>query len=171
MFKGTYHYRIDAKGRLPVPAPFRRPLADGGHSHLVVTVLDQCLAAYPPTEWARLETQLSALPAFSRSVKTLTRLITSRAADCDLDVQGRILLPLALRQSVGLGGREAVVVGVLNRFEVWAPDAWASFVRDSERMLDDATLEVQWPLAPPTPAAAPAEGPSRGRRPQEKPSR
>jgi MraZ protein len=171
VFKGTYRHRIDAKGRLPVPAAFRRALAAGDHSHLVVTVLDQCLAAYPSAEWQRLEEQLRALPSFSKPVKSLTRLVTSRAADCDLDVQGRILLPAALRQAVGLTGREAIVVGVLNRFEVWVPEAWETFVRESERMLDDVTLDVQWPPpAAPTSTGSP-KTPPRGRRPQEKPSR
>jgi MraZ protein len=155
LLKGTYHYRIDTKGRLPVPAPFRRALREAGAEGLVVTVLDQCLAAYPPSEWARLEVQLAALPAFSAAAKGLTRLLASRAVDCVLDVQGRILLPPALRQAAGLE-REAVVVGVLNRFEVWGPPAWEAFVRESERLLTDATLDLQWPPPP---------------RPQEKPSR
>ena len=154
MFKGTYHHRIDAKGRLPIPAVFRRSLGDQGH--VVVTLLDQCLAAYSPAEWAKLEGQLAALPAFSKPVKALTRLIASRAADCEIDVQGRILLPPALRQAAGLG-RDAVVVGVLNRFEVWAPENWETFVRESERLLDDVSLDVQWPV-PPTPPAPAAPG-------------
>jgi MraZ protein len=107
VFKGTYHHRIDAKGRLPVPAAFRRSL--GEDRQVVVTLLDQCLAAYSPGEWARLEAQLAALPAFSKPVKALTRLLASRAADCEIDVQGRILLPPSLRQAAGLG-RDAVSV-------------------------------------------------------------
>lgn len=150
MFKGTYRYRIDPKGRLPVPAAFRKDLQEGGARHLVVTVLDQCLAAYPPAEWSRLETQLAQLPAFSREVKALTRILASRAVDCGLDVQGRILLPPALRQSAGLT-REAVVIGVLNRFEVWRPESWDDFLRDSDRLLDDVSLDVRWPLPPGTP--------------------
>ncbi len=130
-----------------MPAAFRRALADEGASAVVVTLLDQCLAAYPPAEWIRLEDQLRALPAFSRPVKALTRLITSRAADCPLDVQGRILLPPSLRVEVGLV-REATVIGVLNRFEVWSPERWSSFVTESERLLEDASLDVQWPLPP-----------------------
>ena len=152
VFKGTYRYRLDPKGRLPVPAAFRRALAERGEVTLVVTPLDQCLAAYPPHEWERLETQLRQLPAFSRPVKALTRLLASRATDCSLDAQGRILLPPALRQGLGLV-REAVVIGVLTRFEVWAPDTWESFVRDSERLLEDAGLGVDWP--PPLPQEKP----------------
>lgn len=167
MFKGTYRYRIDPKGRLPVPAPFRRALGQKG---VVLTLLDQCLAAYPPGEWERLETQLRALPAFSKQVKALTRLLTSRASDCALDAQGRILLPPQLRAAAGLG-REAVVVGVLNRIEIWAPAVWDSFLRESERLLDDVTLDVQWPLPPAAPAAGPPEPPSAPIRPQAKPNR
>jgi MraZ protein len=168
VFKGTYRHRIDPKGRLPVPAAFRRALGDAGAAEVVVTVLDQCLAVYAPAEWARLEAQLQALPAFSRPVKALTRLLTSRAADCALDVQGRILLPAHLRATAGLGP-QAIVVGVLNRFEVWAPDAWDSFLRESERLLEDASLDVQWPV-PPAPAP-PSEGPPPTAHPQRKPSR
>ena len=151
MFKGTYHHRIDPKGRLPIPAVFRRALGEAGAAGVVVTQLDQCLAVYSPSEWARLESQLAALPAFNKQVKALTRLLASRAADCEIDVQGRILLPPALRAAAGLG-RDAVVVGVLNRFEVWAPETWDAFVQESERLLDDVSLDIQWPLPPATPS-------------------
>ena len=167
VFKGTYRHRIDAKGRLPIPAAFRRSLA--GQASVVVTLLDQCLAAYPPAEWARLESQLTALPAFSRPVKALTRLLASRAADSDIDVQGRILLPALLRRAAGLGA-DAVVVGVLNRFEIWAPEAWEAFVRESERLLEDVSVEVQWPMSP-APASSGSEPPSAPSHPQPKPNR
>jgi MraZ protein len=168
VFKGAYRHRIDPKGRLPVPAAFRRVLGRDGVKSLVVTPLDGCLAAYPPEEWERLEAQLRALPAFSKPVKALTRLLASRAVDCALDSQGRILLPQPLRQGAGLRA-EAVVVGVLNRFEVWAPETWEAFVHESERLLDDVSLDIPWPRqeAAPSPSAAPT-----GKaRPQGKPRR
>jgi MraZ protein len=55
------------------------------------------------------------------------------------------LIPPLLRGLAGLN-REAIVVGALDRIEVWAPDAWADFLRDSERLLEDVTLDVSWPL-------------------------
>jgi MraZ protein len=177
VFKGAYRHRIDAKGRLPVPAAFRRALGD--EARVVVTQLDQCLAVYSPSEWRKLEAQLAALPSFSKPVKALTRLLASRAADCEIDVQGRILLPPSLRQSAGLG-RDAVVVGVLNRFEVWSPESWDTFVRESERLLDDVSLDIQWPLpaitttgpvsgSQPSPIPLP-KAPSGGGDPQAKPN-
>jgi MraZ protein len=168
VFKGTYQHRIDAKGRLPVPAAFRRALQATG-SRLVVTLLDQCLAAYPPEQWQQLEAQLRALPAFSTQVKALTRLLESRAADCELDVQGRILVPAPLRQAAGLR-QDVIVVGVLDRFEVWSPEAWSAFLGESQRLLEDISLGVPWPALP---ASAPADPrsapPPRRRRPQGKP--
>jgi len=163
VFKGTYEHRIDGKGRLPVPAAFRRALAP--EEGLVVTLLDQCLAVYPAPEWARLETQLAALPAFSKPVKALTRRLASQAADCALDSQGRILLPALLRAAAGLTAR-VVVVGVLNRFEIWAPETWGSFVADSERLLDDVSLDLPLPGSPGRP-----EPPPTPPRPQAKPKR
>jgi MraZ protein len=165
LFKGTYTHRIDPKGRLPVPAAFRRALVGEAIASVVVTQLDECLAVYPPSEWARLEQHLRALPAFSRPVKALTRLLMSRAADCALDVQGRILVPAALRAGAGLE-REALVIGVLNRFEVWSPERWGAFVAESEKLLDDASLDVQWPLPPASPPGVSPAG-----HPQEKPRR
>jgi MraZ protein len=154
VFKGTYRYRIDPKGRLPVPAAFRKSLNSTAPRQFVLTLLDQCLAAYPPAEWERLEGQLSQLPAFNREVKALARVLASRAVDCTLDRQGRILLPANLRQSCGLT-REAVVIGVLNRFEIWSPEPWDAFLRDSEQILDNVSLDVRWP---PPPDSLPSTG-------------
>ncbi len=150
VFKGTYRHRIDPKGRLPVPAAFRRTLAGEGVSSLVVTLLDQCLAAYPPGEWARLEAQLRRSPPSAgrsrpspacSSAAPRTAISTRRDASC---------CPCCCADA-GLA-QDVVVVGVLNRFEVWAPDAWEAFLRDSERLLDDVTLDVQWPLPPAVPS-------------------
>ena len=149
MFKGTYRHRLDAKGRLPIPAAFRRALSERAETSVVLTRLDQCLAGYAPTEWARLEAQIREQPSFRAPVKALTRLLFSQAADCELDVQGRILVPTPRRAAAGLQ-QDVLVVGVLDRFEIWDPATWDAFLRDSERLLDDVAFEVAVPLpAPP----------------------
>jgi MraZ protein len=168
VFKGTYRHRIDPKGRLPVPAAFRRQLLAQGATAMVATPLDQCIAVYPPSEWARLEGQLRAMPAFSRQVKALTRLLASRAQDLDLDVQGRILLSPTLRQAASLAG-DVLIVGVLDRFEIWNPESWDGFVRETEGLLDDVASDLQWPLpvqVPLVPPGAPQPPPSSARNPQ-----
>jgi MraZ protein len=167
VFKGTYRHKLDPKGRLPVPAPFRRALAQSGARSVVLTVLDQCLAAYSPREWARLEERLSGLSPLSKPARALTRLLASRAVECPLDGQGRVLIPSPLRQAAGLT-REAAVIGVLNRFEVWVPESWQAFLRESERLLEDAALEVQWPPASDSPPASVTADPAR--HPQPKPN-
>jgi MraZ protein len=139
MFTGTFEYRIDAKGRLPIPAPFRRSLEGAGQDTVVATVLDQCLAVYPLPQWADLEKQLLSLQPFEKSSKALIRRLASQASPCSLDVQGRILLPALLRHAVGLE-KDVRVVGVLTRIEVWRPDSWDVFLRDSEHLLDDVSL-------------------------------
>jgi len=168
VFKGTYGHRIDGKGRLPVPAVFRRALGDG--ASVVVTQLDQCLAAYPRAEWEKLEAQLAALPAFSKPVKALTRALASRAADCALDVQGRILVPGPLRAAAGLQG-DVVIIGVLNRFEIWAPATWKGFLAESERLLDDVSFDLEWPPPPGGTLSTAEVTPVTTRRPQAKPKR
>ena len=133
-----------------MPAAFRRALGDGGLASWS-TLLDQCLAVYPPAEWARLEAQLAALPAFSKPVKALTRLLASRAVDCEIDVQGRILLPPRAAPAAGLE-RDAVVIGVLNRFEVWAPEAWDALrarLRAPARRRRPSTSSGPSPARPP----------------------
>ena len=148
MFKGTYRHRLDAKGRLPIPAPFRRALAAERSRGLVATLVDQCVAVYPETEWRKLEDALRGMPAFNRQSKALSRHLASRATDCALDGQGRILLPAALRAAAGLA-QEAVVIGVIDRIEVWPPGAWEDFLRESERLLEDVSLDVPWPVPSP----------------------
>ncbi|MCU0241077.1 MAG: division/cell wall cluster transcriptional repressor MraZ [Vicinamibacteria bacterium] len=148
MFKGTFRYRMDAKGRLPLPPAFRKQLAlQGGPLSVVLTLVDQCIAVYPQEEWSRLETQLTALPAFDKQTKALTRVLASHAEECVLDIQGRILLPSDLRRAVSLE-RDVVMIGALNRLEIWSPATWAGFLSEAETLLNNASFDFSWPLPP-----------------------
>ena len=99
MFMGEYQHSIDAKGRLIVPAKFR----DGLGEHFVVTKgLDNCLFAYPQEEWKIFEEKLKQLPLTSTGARKFVRFFFAGAVECDLDNQGRIILPSNLREYAGL---------------------------------------------------------------------
>lgn len=136
MFAGTFEYRMDRQGRLAIPPQFRRKLGDGLGDGLVMTPEGEALAVYPVSEWRVLEKHVLALPAFSKQSRTLSRVIASRAHECPVDVQGRILVPPSLRRLARLE-RDVVIVGAMNRFEIWREDSWHAFTQQAERLLDE----------------------------------
>lgn len=121
MFIGEYSHTIDAKGRLIVPARLREGLGD---AFIVTKGLDgNCLSAYPMEEWKILENKLRSLPLNNPDARRLTRYLTAGAALCELDKQGRILLPAVLREFAQLE-KEVVLVGDMDRVEIWNKTNW-----------------------------------------------
>ena len=119
--KGEYRHNVDAKGRLFIPAKLREEL---GSSFVVTKGLDNCLFLYSQPAWAVLEDKIRSLP-LSRA-RDLQRFFFSSAADCELDGQGRILLPANLRAFAGLN-KEAVIIGVSGRTEIWDAARWDEY--------------------------------------------
>lgn len=120
MFLGEYRHNVDAKGRLAIPARFRSGLAEG----LVITRgLDPCLHIYPKSQWLPLAERLSELPVSEPAVRALRRNFFTGAFSCDMDKQGRIVLPQALREYAGLDG-DVVIAGLNTYIEVWAANRW-----------------------------------------------
>ena len=139
MFAGSFEYRMDRQGRLAIPPPFRRRLAERpGASTLILTPADDALSAYPLSEWRELEKHILGLPAFSKKARQLSRVFASRAHECDLDSQGRILVPQSLRVAAALD-REVVVTGAMNRFEIWSAPRWRDFASQAERILEEVS--------------------------------
>lgn len=132
MFRGRYEHSLDAKGRLALPAAFKKLLAARGEEQLVVTahISSPCLVAYPEAEWREFEARLAKLPQFEPSVMLMRRLYVGSAMDCPLDKQGRVLVPPVLREPAGIT-KEAFWVGAMNTMEIWAPDAWSKQVVDA----------------------------------------
>ena len=119
MFMGEYNHSIDAKGRIIVPAKFREELGD----EFVVTLgLDGCLFLYPNAEWEEFVAQLKQLPG-NRQARQLQRYFLAGAVNCEVDKQGRILIPAKLREHAKLE-KEVVFVGVLGKIEIWSKDQW-----------------------------------------------
>lgn len=119
MFMGEYNHSIDAKGRIIVPAKFRETLGD----EFVVTLgLDGCLFVYPNEEWLNFVSELKNLPG-SKEARQLQRYFMAGAASCEVDKQGRILIPTKLRIQAGLE-KEVVFIGVLSKIEIWSKERW-----------------------------------------------
>jgi len=140
MFAGSFDCRMDRQGRVAIPAAFRRKIEDSGDS-FVLTCFDDAIAGYPRGTWLSLEKQVLSLPAFSKKARSLSRVLASRAHESRLDAQGRILVPPALRRLAGLD-RDVVVIGAMDRFEIWPKSKWSSFASEAEALLDAASTEL-----------------------------
>tara|TARA_E500000178_G_scaffold234940_1_gene231384 strand:+ start:418 stop:930 length:513 start_codon:yes stop_codon:yes gene_type:complete len=125
VFRGVQHINLDAKGRLSVPARQRESLLDISAGSVVVTIDTQssCLVLYPLREWERIERDVQNLPTLNPAVRRFQRLVLGYASDLDLDSNGRILLPGALREYAHLEKR-VVLVGQGNKLELWAESLW-----------------------------------------------
>ena len=121
MFMGEYNHVIDAKGRLIIPARFRELLAE---EFIMTRGLDGCLSVYPMDEWETFEKKLRALPLTNKNARTFTRFFVAGATNCELDRQGRVLVPQPLREFAGLE-KEVVLTGNLNRIEIWSKEKWS----------------------------------------------
>ncbi len=117
VFRGEFAHSIDPKGRLIIPAKFREEL---GENFVVTKEIGGCLSIYSEDEWKAFEEKLIALPRAKANVK---RFYTASAVDTGLDKQGRVLLSSALKTYAGLE-KDVVVVGVLERVEIWDKIKW-----------------------------------------------
>ena len=126
-FRGHSEHSLDPKGRLSIPARFRDVLRDEYSSDtLIVTHWMKCLKAYPVPVWEQAEEKMiqrleegNVEPKFAR----LVRYLIAGVNECPLDRQGRILLPPALREEIGLT-KEVMLNGMLKNFEIWDKGAW-----------------------------------------------
>lgn len=126
MFYGEYQHSVDAKGRVIIPSKFRDGL---GEKFIVTKGLDNCLFAYSTEEWSNLEAKLKALPFTDKDVRAFVRFFFAGAAECEVDKQGRILLPQNLREYAGLE-KDIYVIGVSTRVEIWDKTKWENYSGD-----------------------------------------
>ncbi|MEM1144271.1 MAG: division/cell wall cluster transcriptional repressor MraZ [Pseudomonadota bacterium] len=126
-FRGVQHISMDAKGRLAIPARFRDALAADAQGQVVVTIDSEssCLAIYPLPEWEHIEQLIQAQPSQDPDVKRFKRLILGYATDIQIDASGRMLLPPSLRE-LGQLGKKLVLVGQVNKLELWSEDKWVA---------------------------------------------
>lgn len=126
MFRGVQHLSIDAKGRLALPARQRDRLQSFCAGQLIVTIDPQsrCLLLYPLPTWEDIEREIQRqLPAVDLVARGFQRLLIGHASDLECDTSGRVLIPAALREYAHLDKR-AVLVGQVNKLELWDEDTW-----------------------------------------------
>ena len=119
MFTGEYNHTIDPKGRLIVPARFREEL---GEAFWITNGNDGCLIIYPEKAWEAFLEKLQLLTNTEKKRK-IVRSFVSKANNVELDKQGRVLIPTALRGYAGLE-KDVVLAGAIDKIEVWDKKRW-----------------------------------------------
>jgi len=128
MFIGEFQHNLDTKGRVAVPAKFRRKISGGA---IITRGLDHCLFIFTKKDWQELADKLVNLPLSQANSRAFVRLMLSGASDVDLDSQGRVLIPDYLRKYAGLN-KSTKIIGVYNRMEIWDDAAWEQYKTKSE---------------------------------------
>ncbi len=121
---GEFRHALDDRGRVAVPVRFRPRLAEGA---TLARWLDGCLAIFPGPEWDELASKIRGLPLTNPQAREFARFMSSGAVEVDLDRQGRVLVPSYLREYASIESGEVVVVGALNRLELWSPARWQPY--------------------------------------------
>ncbi|MEO5702948.1 MAG: division/cell wall cluster transcriptional repressor MraZ [Gammaproteobacteria bacterium] len=148
MFRGINSLTLDVKGRMAVPAKYRERLIAESNSQLIVTIdpdpEDHCLWLYPLPVWEAIEHTLDSLPSLDKAAQKIRRILIGHATECELDGQGRLLLPSPLRAMANLD-REVALVGQGKKFEIWNEVTWiahrdkwmAEDIKDYTELSDD----------------------------------
>ena len=121
-FIGEYHYSLDSKGRVNIPAKFRQSLSkDNKNTFIATRGQDPCIWVYPLTEWKKIEIELRNLSSVSGIHRTFVRQIARSATPSTCDKQGRIMINPSLISYAGIE-KEALIIGMINKIEIWNID-------------------------------------------------
>lgn len=138
MFLGTHSPKLDDKGRLTLPAKFREALAGG----LMVTKgQDHCLYVFPRDEFEQMARKVAEAPFTNESVRAYQRYLFAGTDEQQPDAQGRISVPAELRRYADLT-KDCVVIGAINRLEIWDAQRWQRYLDEHEEGYAQAREEV-----------------------------
>ncbi len=132
--RGQFHLTVDGKGRLSLPARLRDALKSEEDKCIILTNYKGGLWGYVEKDWARYEEALMDVSPFEQESILFTRAFIAGASECEVDRQGRILIPQYLRKYAGIE-REVVLISVVDRLEIWSRERWeAAFAEALERI-------------------------------------
>ncbi|MGR3178961.1 MAG: division/cell wall cluster transcriptional repressor MraZ [Candidatus Anammoxibacter sp.] len=145
MFTGEYHCVVDEKNRMAIPSVLRKRIESSNNSNvLYITIgMDQCLAIYPEHQFEELvNNRIKQLPLTNKKARNFQRLFFSNAHTLDKwDKQGRIVIPQKLKDYATLD-REVVIIGILNRIELWDKKLWDAFNKENEGKFDEIAEDI-----------------------------
>lgn len=135
---GTYTPKIDAKGRMALPAKMRSQLGAG---MVMARGQERCVYLLPQLEFRRIAMQIQRTSMGNKAAREYLRVFLSGAVDQDPDAQGRVLVPQMLREYASLGN-DIVVIGVGTRAEIWNKQAWEEYLAQQEQGYSDIADDV-----------------------------
>lgn len=133
MLIGEYEHSLDVKGRMILPAKIRE---DMGDKFIVTKGLDGCLFGFSQNEWTNFEEKLKTLPLTNKNARDFVRFFLSGATECEIDKQGRFLIAGNLREYANLE-KDAIIIGVGTRIEIWNREKWKSYNSDENISADE----------------------------------
>ncbi len=133
MFMGEYHHNLDDKKRLIIPSKFREELGD---KFVVTRGIENCLFAYPISNWEQITHKLQSLPFTKKDARRFNRFFLSGATLAEFDRQGRITLTSPMVDYAEIK-KECVVLGVGDRLEIWSIEAWDEFMNSAKDNMSD----------------------------------
>jgi MraZ protein len=125
LFRGRTSVALDSKGRMAIPTKYRDTLNDHCKGQMVVTrhPKDPCLMLYPMPEWEVKEEILNNAPSLDARTIQVQRIVIGNAIDCEMDGQGRILIPESLRSYADFK-KNIALIGLVGKFEIWDSEQW-----------------------------------------------
>ncbi|OGY21662.1 MAG: cell division/cell wall cluster transcriptional repressor MraZ [Candidatus Woykebacteria bacterium GWB1_45_5] len=138
MFLGEYRHNLDYKGRVAVPKKFREGLVGGA---VLTKGLDGCLFLYSKLEWERLTSRLKELPVTQADTRAFERYLFGGATEVEFDSLGRMKIPEYLLMYASLE-KEAVLVGILERIEIWGSERWNKLAKRLESKGEEAAEKL-----------------------------
>ena len=138
MFIGEYRHTLDNKNRLIMPAKFRDEL---GSTFVITKGLDNCLFIYSGDEWKNIENKLKTLPMTNKDARAFVRFFFAGATECEIDKQGRGLIPSNLKEFAKID-KDAVIIGVSTRLELWSLEEWNKFNSDANISYEDVAEKM-----------------------------
>ena len=136
-FTSEYTGKLDAKGRLVLPAKMKANLPEASSNELFMREgFEPCLELYPLLEYKKIYSKIAGLNEFNAEYRRLQRNFFRGSATVELDTAGRLLIPKSMLQYANLN-KEIVIVGMGNRMEIWNPEQYKKFLINDPQELSD----------------------------------